>query len=436
MQIKRNDISTILQYLHLLSVMALVCTLPFYYSPFQQYALILSFATFILEFCVSQRWHDWHWDYTKLTFLAMAAFYLLMPLMHIFENTDTYFAKQMETRLAFVAIPLLGICGANPRYKLNYIGFTFIISATILAAYVVIRTLVATGMHADLTTCQITALYIRLAINNHMIFNQHLCIALAFTCYFAIKYHNLPLRIALASTFAISQAYMLLAEGRAGFIGFNLIVIIFIAYLLIRWNKIGGIIISALIIAAAILMVGSHRQLYKDSSPESIAKDPRIAIWTVSLNLIRQRPVFGYGVSDGEELFIDESIRQYPELLNQPPQNPDMAWRGRNIIGAHTHSTFVQTMLEFGIVGLVIFLSIIVLAVISSKGEERLLMILFLTGWLIQASVEVLGCGLYPITFCLMIYTIICSKPPTPRQTDMKRFQRSGNNPVRELFSE
>lgn len=419
-----------LQYLHLLSGMFLAASMVFYFGIAQRPALYIFFISYFAEYIVSQRWKQWRFDGSQYAFIAMVCFFLLIPIYHLFEATDTYFFKQLEMRMAFGGIGILGILGSNKNFKIDFIGITFAAVSVILCIFLLIKTLSVTGFHTDLESFVTTCSKIRIDyINNHMIFNQYLCISFCFLCYFLIKYKKTYNYILCLTAAVIIYATIFLSEGRAGFISLHLIIVSFLTYQMFRWKKSAGIIASVSLLAAMIFVMSTHYRM--DS--ESLKNNPRFMIWHPAIELIKEKPLLGYGVSDGSEKYIDKCLEEGPYFFIYIPQeNPQKGWAGRNIIGAHAHNVFLQTLMEFGILGLLIFISIFVFSIRSTKGKERVLLLLFYIGWICQGMFESLGSGLYPLTFCFVIYSIAAPRYSSDKNPDSTpnsfASQKTGHN--------
>ena len=73
----------------------------------------------------------------------------------------------------------------------------------------------------------------------------------------------------------------------------------------------------------------------------------------------------------------------------------------------HPHNMLLNSMLEFGIVGLILFLSMFLLPFFTLKSECRAYVLLFCFTFGMQAMMESLGQHLPPIMFCWFIYLFI-----------------------------
>lgn len=93
----------------------------------------------------------------------------------------------------------------------------------------------------------------------------------------------------------------------------------------------------AVIAAAAALTAIVHRERFAESSAQTLADDPRIALWSEVIEHIEERPLTGYGFGRG---VIRSSLRS--EL------GDGMLW--------HAHNILLDVALQLGIPGLILFL--------------------------------------------------------------------------------
>ncbi len=103
---------------------------------------------------------------------------------------------------------------------------------------------------------------------------------------------------ALASTFLIACA-IIASESRAGILSMGCI---FLLYFPMKWPKIG----KALTFGLVMLFTASSVFLYhykKDSA------DGRLLIWQCTWNMIKERPLYGYGYGGFQANYMDEQAQ-------------------------------------------------------------------------------------------------------------------------------
>jgi O-antigen ligase len=93
--------------------------------------------------------------------------------------------------------------------------------------------------------------------------------------------------------------------------------------------------------------------------------ESRLSIWKVSFNIIRENPIFGVGTGDIQ----DELNREY-RLSGSTDLKTD------NNLNAHNQ--FLEIILENGLIGLLLFISILFVMFSIAWSEQNILYLMFL----------------------------------------------------------
>ncbi|GAB6011358.1 O-antigen ligase family protein [Viscerimonas tarda] len=128
------------------------------------------------------------------------------------------------------------------------------------------------------------------------------------------------------------------------------------------WKSKKGIVLSVFLIISGIFFVG---QLY---SFKQQSADSRLSIWTGMTEMIKEKPVTGYGYDSFERLY---NLKQ-TEYFDQLPASDKNYLEGRYVEVAY--NDYLEICFESGIIGLILFLSIFVFAVyplLRSRGKNN-----------------------------------------------------------------
>jgi len=177
---------------------------------------------------------------------------------------------------------------------------------------------------------------------------------------------------------------MFLTEGRTGLLTATAIICLLIFYSLYQWKKKLALVIIAVLIPIAIIGIANHPKMKMSASVE---KDARVTIWENALEVIKEKPIFGYGASSGKIAYI-----------KQAETDPELNALFVDTSFAHPHSQFLLSMLEYGIIGLIVFTLINITPIICIKKSLRLYMFLFMLITIVQLSTEIYKYGV-PIVF-------------------------------------
>jgi O-antigen ligase len=238
---------------------------------------------------------------------------------------------------------------ASDEWKRRFIGaFLLVACVGVIASFLAALGLIPSRPNQIAGTIQ------GVVFQNHSV--QGIVFSLAILClaYFA-RNASWRLRwafIAFAVAFVINIAYIL--PGRSGYVA--LIIATFAsAAMLFGWRRIHiwlsvGIVLAALIFATAPQLRERVLQVAREvssanSSPELTSMGIRVLFYRTTLELIRDRPVFGYGSGSFGKEYSALVVQRYRD------------WRATS--GTDPHSQYLFVTMELGIVGLVAFLAIL-----------------------------------------------------------------------------
>ena len=104
----------------------------------------------------------------------------------------------------------------------------------------------------------------------------------------------------------------------------------------------------------------------------------RLIAWKISLKLISERPVAGYGIGDSMDVVQATVDNWKDEKIHLPPMDV--------ITKNHVHNQYLQILLETGAIGLVLFLTIFCFFYQGSldRTASLMLVIIFFTGFIAE----------------------------------------------------
>ncbi len=385
--------------LNLMSSIFLMASLPFYF-PQQKLALTLFFGTSIIEFFVDQKWKSIKFDKVTWYFIVIGIFFLLSFIYYPFENNHEYFHNLTERRLALLGFSLIGIVGLNKLFKLSYFLNTIILTAIALICYLVF---VKIGIAEFITNPAREDLFTQariLNVNSHMAFNLYLNLALASVWYLGVtRFRHIALWIKLiyAVFIVVIIATLLISEGRSGFIAaLGLIAIIVIRRMWI-YNKRLAFVVSLIILGSMSIVIFQHERM----SEKLLEQEPRLFLWKeVALPIIQEKPILGHGTSDGQVQIDKFRIEKQTGFLIE-------LWKNNQRVDVHNQ--FLQSTIEFGIIGLIILLLIYYapILIIEEFRMTLLLLFLFLFSWqsLFDAFITGQFAGIFGFIMVLLLKT-------------------------------
>lgn len=317
-----------------------------------------------------------------LLFIACVVFFGITPLLNFKPSYDYTIIKDILGAI-FVAIFAAVIYLRKKDISVNLKGiiagtifFLYILSgcfyapvkygaAQALENYLLYYLLFITGMlwkwekkdafiwAASMVLASITAFaqyhitkYPISTFGNPNFFAGHLLMPIFLTLYFVKKKH-----VGIATVYGvISIAALIIIRSRASLFAF-FVASTFASFLLLREHRIPWLkYIGFLIVAIGTIFLWNLIKL-------QITQDIRYYIWRGTLNLIKKKPIFGWGT--GNFIFFYPYFR-FREYFLRPQATP---------ITNHPHSQYLEIWSENGIWGLVI--SLVIFALVLYSGLKK-----------------------------------------------------------------
>lgn len=398
-----NRIKNSISYLPVIGFLFLIASLPFYYGWFQRAALYILGVSYVIDYVINQRWKDWHWSKNKWVYVAFIGFFLLIPLRQCCdENITSLFSKTIQNYLPFLIFGICGIIGITNKWRMEYATWIMLLTSIVVLSYVLRHVGLPDWNNYNIWCLSFNQI-LHQNVNTHMVLNLYWNISIILslfvgccTCYSKwIRYGTLMCMI--FPLFLVS-----VTDGRTGLLTLVGIILILILYMLYRYRRwwIGLLTIAFLICAYIALM--QHGR-FVDAANKT---NPRVYIWEVALDMIREKPLLGYGVCSSRLEFVERGLKDedfynsYAQYLQQ-----DFIKKGKPVDMSvmHPHNALLETWIQFGIVGVLILCVLIVLSLTMHLGKYQLFLNLCIFAFLLQSIFESLGNELKPIYFCLLV---------------------------------
>jgi O-antigen ligase len=304
----------------------------------------------------------------------------------------------MDRRLALLGFSLVGFGGLNEKIKLKYVLNAVVVTAVALIMYIL---LYHVGFDKLLHGDNIPYFFMEERIehaNSHMMFNFYLNLSLVSIWYLLssgwLKLSSI-LKVGYLATTSIILYFLLTTEGRSGFLTSIVISMLIVSMELWKRRKwLGCVMFSLTPVVTSVGLFLHKRVLHTD-----ILQEPRLYLWKIALTLIKEKPVFGYGMAAAQE--------KLTTLRNQalPPQLEGL-WDDHALVDAHNQ--YLQTVLEFGLVGLVFLLFIYLAPLWLVNKKNRSIMLLIVVMVIIQSSFDsFLNGQQFGVTFGLLMAVLL-----------------------------
>ena len=195
----------------------------------------------------------------------------------------------------------------------------------------------------------------------------------------------------LGTVFLVMSVYFL--SSRAGLIAglFMIPLYLIIKFQRLKKNRYSWIfVILAMLITIPVILKNQRMDYFfgklLNTKVEYERKDdPRLTIWKSSLQLIRDNLLLGVGIGDVRTELTNQYLKVGEYKMAQERLN--------------AHNQFLEVSIENGIIGLLIFLSILSLILIISLADKNILLLAFLISALVFFIFETVLYRLAGVTF-------------------------------------
>ena len=403
-----NKIKSILpqlvEWINVICAIFLISTLIFPFE-YQRPAFYAYASTLFLDIIANRRYKNVKWFNARWVFVVMILFYLCIWIWHIFEETNLpYFQTTAEKRIGLLIAGILGLfTNINPKLKPQYFAIPIMGTSIVTLLYVLFK---IDFLHNTYDTFQIyqeaVANYRGLKMNiTHMSFNLYTNCGIMFGIYGIMESRKLWSKIIYSTFITLSIPIVMTTEGRIGLFTILILLGILCFYLVSLKNKHLLIPLTTLLIIAISIIFGNHYKMKNDI----IINDPRIYIWEESFAMIKDKPIFGYGVSDGRTEFVNRlfSNNKVKPFLNYWfTEFPEY-----NKYSLHAHNIFLESMLEFGIIGLILIILLLNLPLILTKNKRQIFISIFILIFTLQGLTESPGTHLSIFILSWFLYILI-----------------------------
>lgn len=406
MSIGKLNIQSVCSYFHIASTLILFCSIPFYYSRFTQYGMILFFSSFLIDYLVIKRWREgFKWDKSRVVSLFLLIQIALLFIYGFFEADSRYLSTFYEYRTAFIGFSLVGLLGVSNKFKTRYFAYAAIVS--LIPFFIIIYNALPSWFYnLQVFQHKLNVIsYVRSQeICSHMTINLFLCVGMIlFSKVIAISKYKIE---KVFSIFMILAFYILvmLSEGRVGMLNANIVLLFIILRFAIK--KLKFFIPTIVVLLSSAIVLGlfmfSDNELTKDIKVFNKA-NPREYIWQEGVNQILDAPIIGHGASTNalqmkERLLNNKELCSIEKFLISHLKED-------HVYGMHPHNQIMQNWQEYGILGLFTILGLFLSLLIVSKGSLSLTLINLII--FIQLQTEVIDGGITTVGFCMYVYLIL-----------------------------
>ncbi len=406
----RIVLPSIVSYLPIIGIMLLIAVLPFHYGWVQRFALYWLAFTYPLDYILNLRWKGWHWTREKWVYVAMILFFLITPIRQLFDSTPptSYYWGQIDARIAFFVVGLVGIFGISDKLCPRHVGYVMLATSATIFAYILCSVWQPFASYIDFLI-QFNS-WRREYISSHMLLNLYMNLSLVFGFY--ILSCTLPRLVKWVVGLAMLVVFtgLMFSEGRTGFVSSLCMVPVLLCYTVALHSKKMAILICLITCLAGAFAIDCHQRI----SVNKLVDEPRWVIWHFSIDMAKECPFFGYGLSTLSEEYVHRAYED--EMMNEHYINGVLAHSPFDVVPRtmgciHPHNALLALQLEVGFIGPLLYLAIFLLAGLFSSKHCRIYVWCCVFVILIQSMFEPLGNHLLSIQIALVLGVWLMMSP-------------------------
>jgi len=349
----------------------------------------------------------WRYRFRREHLLSFAMIlFFAFELFYLPTEGNTYLKGAMEKRYPLVLFALAGLFGYHEKLSFRLIVDVMACVSTVAVAAVVmdaglVRLIVSPERSYIFATSRVAI------VNSHMVFNFYLNVMLVgmWWIWFRCGERTLWRGILYLVASLLAMSALSISEGRNGLVTF-----LFLTFSITtiecwhrwRWRAI-AVVGFMVVVGLAIVKFNPRFQQY------GFNNGARNAYWRSAIELIEERPLTGYGVNNAQEEY---------DKVNMKYQIGDLAdyWLVRKEVRfVDAHNQFLQTTLEFGIIGLLLLLSLYILPVVLASEGRRMLMAALMLVCVLQSMTDMFITGQFCTLYCIITqavvsFSVMCSQ--------------------------
>lgn len=318
--------------------------------------------------------------------LLFALLYLSYIVGLLYSTNLSFGLKDLETKLSLLVFPLaFFMTSINLKKALPAVLKWFVMGLT-LASIICLTG----GVYQFALTGEEAALfYSKLSLFHHpSYFSMYLNLGLLvlYFGYFkenSLVHLNTTLLVIVALFFSI---IIVLLSSKIGIITMLILQFFALLYWVIKYKQIVKSLVGLAIIVGGLIVVYQTSHVFSvrinefvsvitsDKASKKSTTGVRIYAWQTAIELIKEKPLIGYGTGDVKEVLVNEYVKKELTVLAGKELNP--------------HNQFLQTTVAIGVVGFLLLLLSLVLPMAFSVQQKYYLYTSFLVLFLINNLTE------------------------------------------------
>lgn len=396
-----------IQRLYTLSLSVLMATLAVPMVRVSGIAMAICVALGLWHYIATKGWRGWHWQREMVVYVLMIVSYGMLWVRQLWDPcpTSAYFHAQTDIRLPMLIVGLFGLGGALQGINRRAVAYTMLISSTLvsIAAFYLWYQPVPWGGVDPWDRYE----WQHMVLGTHMQMDLYMNLSILLAVWLLTTERSVILRVMVAILTAVVAGKLMLSDGRSGVVSLCVVVCLMIGYYSFRrWGwRVSPVLLIVLGVSGSFIL---HHPRIQDKA--TITDNPRLALWSVAEDMIRERPWTGYGLSSGSVIYTEraqadsECRRTYVDRFMERYHLQTIS----------PHSLYLQLGIETGIWGPLVWVSIFLLACWLAPAPNRVYGIGFALVILWQSVFDGISSNFNPLLIAWVLAMLLMSdRQPT-----------------------
>lgn len=373
-------------------------------NPYKKYSLAIFITSGFIQILINKTWRNFNWKKSNWYLILIPIFYLLGFLYLPWDSNIDRLLWVQERKLALFFVPIIILFVGLKSFNLKRICQILMLGTL----YSIISVIILQYQQDSLHIKNFFTLFnhVRaISYSHHVPFNLLLNFSFVSSIYLLtkVKRRNIYEILFYIFTTIISSTFLLTTEGRIGLLTYAISLVVITIFYIGRYRLWLGIVSFVIVGTIGTLLFINHPRVKritanKISTVDKAGQLPRIFIWGQSWEMIQERPILGYGIGDAQT----ELNRRYSKHN----------YNAGVVNNFHSHDQFLQGWTQFGILGLLFSLYILLYPIFFYIRRKRNELILFMGISLFIANITEpllqVAFGIYP--FCLVLFVMFCQE--------------------------
>ena len=249
-------------------------------------------------------------------------------------------------------------------------------------------------------------------INNHMVYNVYMNLAIVSIWYIVSNQYKILQKWKVGLyilSFLLIFGILSISEGRSGFL-MSLFILSCISLKEVwKRNKYITLIVIGILSFFVYNKVTHHQRI----SEEQIKGEPRLFLWKTAKEVIMEAPILGRGANDAQEAFNKARTESLDETFKQ-------FWQPTDFVDSHNQ--YIQTTMEFGIIGLCILLFIYFSPYFFAEKRRKIFSFFIITILAFQSVFDMFITGQFANLFMVCTFMILqCKDDISPKDNHITK---------------